>query len=225
MTSMSFRNSTNRMTSIAPSALQYRDVGPAPSPSLEQKLSATLPKEEPKSMGPSPAEIEQLVAAARAEASAETEHRLRGEMNESLASQTVAIEKSIQTFVDDQKSYFARVESEVVNLALAIAAKILHRQAQVDPTLIAALVRVAIEKLHDGSAVSVRANPVDAARWRKTFTHLSNSATVAIIEDTQLGTGECVLETELGSASFGIEAQLKEVEQGFCDLLAQRPSL
>jgi flagellar assembly protein FliH len=38
-----------------------------------------------------------------------------------------------------------------------------------------------------------------------------------------LGLDDCVLETSLGSANFSINAQLKEVEQGFFDLLAQRP--
>jgi flagellar assembly protein FliH len=37
--------------------------------------------------------------------------------------------------------------------------------------------------------------------------------------------GDCILETEMGSANFSIEAQLKEVEQGFFDLLAQRPAV
>jgi flagellar assembly protein FliH len=32
-----------------------------------------------------------------------------------------------------------------------------------------------------------------------------------------------VLETELGTANFGLDSQLKEVEQGFFDLLALRP--
>ena len=33
----------------------------------------------------------------------------------------------------------------------------------------------------------------------------------------------CILETELGTTELGLEAQLKEIEQGFFDLLAQRP--
>jgi flagellar assembly protein FliH len=32
-----------------------------------------------------------------------------------------------------------------------------------------------------------------------------------------------MVETELGSANFGLDTQLKEVEQGFFDLLALRP--
>ena len=43
-------------------------------------------------------------------------------------------------------------------------------------------------------------------------------------EDPQLSDQDCVLETELGSANFGLDTQLKEVEQGFFDLLALRPA-
>ena len=43
-------------------------------------------------------------------------------------------------------------------------------------------------------------------------------------EDAQLSDQDCVLETELGTANFGLDAQLKEVEQGFFDLLALRPA-
>ncbi len=33
----------------------------------------------------------------------------------------------------------------------------------------------------------------------------------------------CMLETEFGSTEIGLETHLKEIEQGFFDLLAQRP--
>jgi flagellar assembly protein FliH len=111
----------------------------------------------------------------------------------------------------------------VVHLALAISAKILHREAQVDPMLIAALVRVAIDKLHDGSRVSVRISPLEAEKWRTVLANPLNGSTIEIVEDAHLDIADCILETELGSANFSIDAQLKEVEQGFFDLLAQRP--
>ena len=41
--------------------------------------------------------------------------------------------------------------------------------------------------------------------------------------DATLGPGHCILETELGSTDLTLESQLKEIEQGFFDLLAQRP--
>jgi flagellar assembly protein FliH len=119
--------------------------------------------------------------------------------------------------------YFARVEAEVVKLALAIAAKILHREAQVDPMLVAALVRIAIEKMREGSRVTVRVSTDRSQQWRLYFAGLSNAVHVEIAEDPELSDHDCLLETELGVANFGLDTQLKEVEQGFFDLLALRP--
>ena len=43
------------------------------------------------------------------------------------------------------------------------------------------------------------------------------------VEDAELSEHDCLLETELGVANFGLDMQLKEVEQGFFDLLALKP--
>jgi flagellar assembly protein FliH len=140
-----------------------------------------------------------------------------------LAREADKIRQAIEVFQAERRDYFSRVESELVQLALAISAKILHREAQVDPMLVAALVRVAIDKLHDGSSVSVRVSPAEAGKWRAFLANPLNGSTIEIVEDAHLGAADCILETELGSANFSIDAQLKEVEQGFFDLLAQRP--
>jgi flagellar assembly protein FliH len=91
--------------------------------------------------------------------------------------------------------------------------------------LVAALVRVAVEKLHDGSSVSVRVSPENAGKWREYLANPMNSSTVTVVEDGNLGPDDCMLETDLGSADFSIDTQLKEVEQGFFDLLAHRPEV
>ena len=93
---------------------------------------------------------------------AETEARLKIEYEARSAGEAEKIRQAIELFQVERKEYFSRVESDVVQLALAISAKILHREAQVDPMLVAALVRVAIDKLHDGSSVSVRVSPAEA---------------------------------------------------------------
>ena len=173
--------------------------------------------------GRSAQEIDELVKLARADAVAETEKRLRKEYEAKAAGEAAKIRQSLELFLVERKDYFSRVESEVVHLALAISAKILYREAQVDPLLVAALVRVAVDKLHDGSSVSVRVSPAQAAKWTVYMANPLNGATIAIVEDSNLGPEDCILETDLGSANFSIEAQLKEVEQGFFDLLAKRP--
>ncbi len=216
--------SSNAQAHVLPvSALMYRDVGSiGDSDWTKTDDSKAGEREVPKL---SAQEIDGLVAAARAQATSETELRLGHENEAAAERQATRISHAIELFQQERREYFERVESDIVHLALAIAAKILHREAQVDPMLIAGLVRVAIDKLHDGSSVSVRVCPVEAEKWRKHLANPLNGSTVAIIEDEHLDAKDCVLETDLGSANFSIDAQLKEVEQGFFDLLAQRPAI
>jgi flagellar assembly protein FliH len=174
--------------------------------------------------GPSQQEINDLIIRARAEAAAETEKRMNAECQVRIDASNAKIRQALEHFENERDNYFSRIESEVVSLALAIAAKVLHREAQVDPLLVAALVRVAIEKLHDCSTVSVRVPPAKSEKWRALLASPVNGSTIAVVEDSQLGPDDCILETDLGSANFSIDAQLKEVEQGFFDLLAQRPA-
>ena len=227
--SISFNEAANQSFPAPVTSYLYRDMSaPASANCKETKQphSGTgQEKDQPAAPGMSTQEINDLLNRARSEAAAETERRLREEYETRSAREAAKISQALELFVAERKSYFSRVESDVVHLALAIAAKILHREAQVDPLLVAALVRVAVDKLHDGSSVSVRTSPVNAEKWREYLANSMNGSTISIIEDAQLSPDDCILETDLGSANFSIDAQLKEVEQGFFDLLAQRPAI
>jgi flagellar assembly protein FliH len=168
-------------------------------------------------------ELAERIKRERAEAVAQTEQRLRQEYEQKLLTARACIATAISGFEAQRTEYFARVEAEIVQLALAIAAKILHRESQVDPMIVAALVRMAVEKMREGSKVTVRVDPGRVAKWKAYFAGLPAVARVEVVEDTALTEHDCLLETELGTTNFGLDTQLKEVEQGFFDLLALRP--
>jgi flagellar assembly protein FliH len=168
-------------------------------------------------------EFAERIQRERSEATLQAEQRLRQEYEQKLQAERASIAAAVGAFGVQRVEYFARVEAEVVQLALAIAAKILHREAQVDPMLVAALVRMAVERMREGSSVTIRVSPARVNRWREYFAGQSNVARVEVVEDSGLSDLDCVLETELGIANFGLNTQLKEVEQGFFDLLALRP--
>ena len=70
----------------------------------------------------------------------------------------------------------------------------------------------------------LRANPADMHFWNEHFAQSSTGvAPPELIGDSALQHGECSLETEVGSTQISLETQLKEIEQGFFDLLEQRP--
>jgi len=103
----------------------------------------------------------------------------------------------IESFTQERDRFLHSVEHEVVKLALAVAARILRREAQMDP---------------------LRVPPAELDLWTEAITLLPNLAvkpTVLAGEGMRLG--DCKIETELGTVDLGIRSQLGEIEHGFFD--------
>jgi flagellar assembly protein FliH len=224
---MSFSSTYSNMVPLPISALQYRDIGDAmvaEDPGSEASRHGEHASKSRAELEMTEAEFAARIRQERADAAAQVEHKWRQELEQKLQAARSPIGAALKEFAEQRDDYFARVEAEVVQLALSIAAKILHREAQVDPMLVATLVRMAVEKMREESSITVRVGAGRSSTWKNYFAGFPNLARVAIVEDRQLSDHDCVLETELGAANFGLDTQLKEVERGFFDLLALRPS-
>ena len=150
--------------------------------------------------------------------------RERTETEAAITEQREAVAKALREFAHERESYFRRVEGEVVSLALAVVRKILHRESQIDPLLLSGLVRVALDKMAVTQNVRLRAHPSQIPVWQE---FLAGQPQMPIVPDLTgdpaLQKSQCLLETELGVTELNLESQLKEIEQGLFDLLAQRP--
>jgi len=160
---------------------------------------------------------------ARNEARTEARLEWEQELENRVAGERRTVLKACEEFARERARYFAGVEAEVVKLALAIAARVLHREVKLDPLLLTGVVRVALEKVAEDSATVLRV-PVDVAEmWRQVFV-ASPESSVEVMGDERLAAGECVLETNVGRVELGVSAQLEEIERGFFDLIQQRPA-
>ena len=222
-------SNTDSICDVAVAALQYQDIAGHPARegahplALDERLGSAAGRRAAERTS-SEAELAARIARERAEGAAQAEQKMRQELEQKLAAARAPVAQAIQEFAEQRNQYFTKVEAEIVQLSLSIAAKILHREAQVDPMLVATLVRIAVERMREESGVTVRVSTGRADVWAQYFAGYPNMAQVEIVEDAQLGENDCILQTELGAANFGLEAQLKEVEQGFFDLLALRPA-
>jgi len=160
---------------------------------------------------------------ARSEARAEARLELEQELKDGIVAERSVILKICEEFVRERARYFAGVEAEVVKLALAIAARVLHREAKLDPLLLTGVVRVALEKVAEDSVTVLRVPVGSIEIWRELFA-ASPDSSLQIVGDERLAVGECVLETNVGRVELGVSAQLEEIEKGFFDLLQQRPA-
>ena len=124
----------------------------------------------------------------------------------------------IDGFAQERDRYLHAVEHEVVKLSLAVAARILRREAQMDPLLLTGAVRVALGQLSASTEVRLRVPPGELELWADAISLLPNLALKpTVIAGEGMRLGDCVIETLLGSVDLGIRSQLGEIERGFFD--------
>ena len=119
---------------------------------------------------------------------------------------------------DDREHFLHEVEHELVRLALAIAARILRREAQMDPLFLVGAVRVALAQLAAATQVHLRVPAAESNLWTETLAHIPNlKIKPAVIPDESLRLEDCLIETEMGSADLSLRAQLHQMELSLID--------
>jgi flagellar assembly protein FliH len=222
MTNMSFSGTAPAPSSGGIESFVYPSTGaPASTANLPQNTGQpAIPAKVPETPKISEADLKRLLSEAHAEGIREGEQRLRSTFEEEFAQQKKQLAAAIAGFEQERTTYYSKVEVELVHIALAIAARILHRETQTDPMVVAGLVKVMLEKLQRGTKVRACVPVNEAGKWRHYFQDNEN---LEVVEDPTLHAWDCKLETELGIADLGLDAQLNEIEQGFFDLIAQKP--
>jgi flagellar assembly protein FliH len=136
---------------------------------------------------------------------------------------TAELTAALEGFRTGRDEYLARVEHEVVRLALAIAERILHREAQMDPLLLSGAVRVALGQLAESTEVKLRVPPAQREMWAEMLRLMPGlPLRPEVVADAELEACDAVLDAGLGTVDLGIRAQIAEIERGFFDLLEVR---
>lgn len=111
----------------------------------------------------------------------------------------------------------AASEKEVVKLALKVAEKIIGRDVERDPRVLAEIVALAVDTVRSVKELTLRVNPKDAAILREHKKHLleliGRVKEIAIKEDAEVGRGGCVIETEIGIVDAQLANQLELLQQ------------
>lgn len=163
------------------------------------------------------------LAEAQIEARCVAEQDWKERLEKRVEEERAKVKDIADRFQAERARYFAALEREVVKLALAIAARVLHREARLDPLLLSGVVRVALDRLADNSSTTLHVPDADLAMWKATRME-EGDGKVEVVGEDRLARGECYLDTKVGLVELGVEAQLQEIEKGFFDLLQQRPA-
>jgi hypothetical protein len=104
----------------------------------------------------------------------------------------------------------------VVRLALSIAGRVLRHEAEADPLLLSGAVRVALGQLSETAEVRLRVPAREESLWQEMIRLTPNLVhRPKLVADADMLTGECLLESSMGTIDLGLEAQLEEIERGF----------
>lgn len=212
---------SEHLQSAAYAPMEYREAGdPFDYSKIPDATDECLPA--PSSPEPQPDPAALFAARLEEERCAITEHA-RQEAEREIKRGRSEIASAIENFGEQREEYFRQCEAEVVDLAMAIARRIIHRETQIDPRLLAGLVNYELEQLDAATSVRLIVSPDSLRSWNETASAMSRAVEVA--PDQALVPGEVRIETVLGATTLSFERELKEIERGFFDLLSHRQTV
>jgi hypothetical protein len=171
-----------------------RAAPPEPARSAFPPASAEIEKPAPVAVdrGPSPLELARIRA---------LEQRER------------QLEQSIEELAELRRSIMAETEQQLVELAAAIARRVIGKELALDPEILLGLAAEGLDALAQGDKVKVRVGAVfdeaSIAAFRNRVK--ARASHVEVDHDDRLGPGACVVETELGRVDESVELRLASV--------------
>lgn len=198
--------------------LEWSAAAPDLAPPATETLygASPIPRGEPAPADPS-RDVERKIVEAyqrgleegRAAASRAAESELRARCDQ--------LTRAVEAIASYRSRIRGESERDLVQLAIAIAKRILHREIQADPDALLGVVKAALERVETGEIHRIRLWPGQAEIVRRGLER--SGPAIEVTADPALEPGSAIVETSRGRIDAGVEAQLREIERGFTDLL------
>ena len=146
--------------------------------------------------------------------------KLEGEQS-ARAEVSSAIERmnaSIAGLADHRRELRSRAEKDVIQLALLIAKRVLHRELNIDINALTALARVVFERLARAESYQVSVHPRFAPAIQNALVG-QMVATIEIRPDPALEPGSFLVRSAEGVIDASVDTQLEEIGRGLMDRL------
>lgn len=132
------------------------------------------------------------------------------------------IQKLRRAYMDIEKyrhQLYLKAEAESVELALAVARKIIGQEISLDRQIVLNVVKGALDKVINHEKVKIRINPQDLDAVQTALfeflPHVEKLENVHFEADAAITTGGCVVETNFGTVDSRIENQLDQIDSAF----------
>lgn len=160
--------------------------------------------------------LEELQTAAHKQGFNEGLARGRKEGQEAAAldhkTQLVSLRASVQQVVEYRSQIRKEVEREVVDLAFAVARRILRREATLDRSAAAGIVRSCLDERSAAEVIRILVHPDDLDQVK-----LCVGADIDVSVSSEVARGGALLETAQGQLDARIDSQIDELQTGLAD--------
>lgn len=133
----------------------------------------------------------------------------------------------LQGVTSDTEQLVRGLEVQVVELALAIAEKVIAREARIDPEIILNVARSALSEVHDVTELRIRVNPDDVplleTRWQEMLPR-SVAERSELVPDVLVDRGGVLVESRIGYIDSQLKTRLSQVVTTFQAVLDGEPT-
>ena len=160
---------------------------------------------------PQPPSAAQLEEEIYARGFAEGQQAAAAAAHQEMAGLAKKLVATLDDLVRVRDQMIRHTEKQMVQLSLAVARRVVHREVSIDPTAMLTMMRVVLERVSDAARVSVRLNPADHQAVTAALADSPTSDQVAVTADPRVPRGGCKVESEYGDIDAGVDAQIQEI--------------
>ena len=131
-----------------------------------------------------------------------------------------ASELLIRARAEHQKM-LADMQDDVVNLALEVARKVIHRQIELTPEIVVDICSRAMNRVLSARALILRVHPDDLPVVESRYDALSlqarAGASLQLVADSEIQRGGCLIDSDCGRIDARLETQLATMERALLE--------
>lgn len=139
---------------------------------------------------------------------------VEAEMNAQIGSLREDLADTIGRVAGLAAEISGKLETEVVELALEIAKKVVAREVSIDPEVVLSVTKNALSKLHTRTLASIHLHPDDLAYLKEHRNKLNFHGSLEFVEDGSVTPGGCLIHNDTGDIDGRIESQFDEIASG-----------
>ena len=154
-------------------------------------------------------------AAGRKAAEEAIERILDEKVAKQMKTLTPAVQAAVSQIQEARQDWLRHWEQTAVELAAAMAARLVRGELTRRPEIAVAWVREALELVTGNGEIAIHLHPTDRQTLERQVTQLAAAmhptATVRLTADESIAPGGCRVVTEFGSVDMQLEAQLERI--------------